>query len=41
MPEDIDEFRERLARRIEAFMESRGDEEFDEVPPADAVPAAR
>lgn len=28
-PEDIDEFRERLARRIEAFMESRDDEEFE------------
>ena len=27
MPADLDEFREALARRIEAFMESRGDEE--------------
>jgi hypothetical protein len=39
IPEDIDEFRERLARRIEAFMESRSDEEFDEDPPSDATPA--
>jgi len=30
MPEDIDAFRERLARKIEAFMESRSDEEFEE-----------
>lgn len=29
-PEDIDVRRERLARRIEAFMESRTDEEFEE-----------
>ena len=30
LPEDIDAFRNELARRIEAFMESRTDEEFEE-----------
>ena len=40
MPEDIDAFRERLARRIEAFMELRSDETFEDEP-ADAAPAAR
>ncbi|MBX6327228.1 MAG: hypothetical protein IRY89_01490 [Pseudolabrys sp.] len=30
IPEDIDEFRENLARRIEAFFETRGDEDFDD-----------
>jgi transposase-like protein len=39
IPEDIDEFRERLARRIEAFMQSRSDKEFDEDPPPEATPA--
>jgi len=34
IPEDIDAFREALARRIEAFMESRPDEDFVEEPTA-------
>ena len=34
LPEDMDAFREQLARRIEAFMESRDDEEFELDPPA-------
>jgi len=34
IPEDIDAFREALAQRIEAFMESRRDEEFSEPPAA-------
>jgi hypothetical protein len=38
MPADIDEFREALARRIEAFMESRPDEDAPEA--ADALRAA-
>src|SRR6185503_14742992 len=29
IPEDIDAFRERLTRKIELFMESRGDEDFE------------
>ena len=41
MPEDIDAFRERLARKIELFMESRADEDFEEAveaAPAEAMP---
>jgi len=37
MPADIDEFREALARKIEAFMESRPDEDF--IEDVDAEPA--
>jgi len=38
MPEDIDAFRDELARKIDAFVASRADEEFDENPPPDATP---
>lgn len=38
MPQDMDAFRDELARRIEAFVASRSDETF-EVPPAAATPA--
>jgi hypothetical protein len=42
IPEDIDAFREQLARKIEAFMESRGDEDFEEdEPPTCPGPAGR
>ncbi len=35
MPEDIDAFRDELARKIDAFVASRADEEFDENPPSE------
>jgi hypothetical protein len=35
-PEDMDAFREDLARRIDAFMQSRPDEDF--APPGSALP---
>ena len=38
MPEDIDAFRDELARKIDAFVASRADEEFDENPPSEATP---
>jgi len=41
MPADLDEFREALARRIEAFMESRGDEADAFELDVDADDAAR
>lgn len=41
IPEDIDAFREALAQRIEAFMESRPDEEFSEQPAACASEGVR
>jgi hypothetical protein len=40
MPEDIDEFRLELARRIEAFVQSRMGEEDAGAAPADAGAAA-
>ena len=41
MPEDIDAFRERLARRIEAFMELRRDDEDAFTPDDEDQPARR
>lgn len=46
MPEDMDAFRDELARRIDAFMESRGDEDFEDespktTPDGNTRPAAR
>ena len=41
LPEDLDELREALAQRIEAFMQARGDEAeaFDDDEPPAATPA--
>jgi transposase-like protein len=39
IPEDIDEFRDQLAQKIEDFLASRADEDFAAYPPAEARPA--